>query len=381
MSAKELTHKERYVRLFRGEPVDRAPFNLIMAPNNQAIKRWATEGLDVEIDQDDPESYNRARDQITKMFGYDIRRGYMLKIRGFIWPEFPEEVISETDEMVSLKTRWGGIKRQPKGLGRMALQEEAPVTDWESWEPFKERLVADTPGRMPANWQEVSATARTTDLPVYSGDLPIGFFGAPRELLGTERLCTSFYDHADLITDILDTLCELWIELYTKACRDAPFDYYFIWEDMCYKNGPLISPATFREFLLPRYRRFISALKSAGVKLIMVDSDGDTRKLVPLWIEAGVDITFPWETQYGLDITSVRRAFPHVGIIGGINKSALAFGRDAVDRELEKTEWMLKQGRYIPGLDHETPPEVSWEVFRYYCERLRDLVWNTPPVC
>ncbi|TFH04276.1 MAG: hypothetical protein E4H09_03850 [Spirochaetales bacterium] len=111
----------------------------------------------------------------------------------------------------------------------------------------------------------------------------------------------------------------------------------------------------------------------------MVDSDGDTRKLVPLWLEGGVDITFPWETQYGLDITEVRRSFPTVGMIGGINKSALALGRSGVDKELEKIPWMLEQGRFLPGLDHQTPPEVSWDAFKYYCERLRELVWNHRP--
>ena len=374
-----MTHKERYIRLFRGEPVDRAPFYLIMGPSWQALERWVTEGLDVELDPDRPETYSRASAHVCDMFGFDTNRGLKLPINGFVWPEFPEEVINETSDTRYLRTRWGSVKRQPKGVGRVALQETAPVTDWSGWEPIKERLKADTPGRFPNNWSRVCVEARATDFPVYTGDLPIGFFGGPRELVGTEGLCTMFYDNPELINDILDTLCDLWIELYTDAYRDAPFNYFFVWEDMCYKNGPLISPATFREFLLPRYKRFTSELKAAGVELIMVDSDGDTRKLVPLWMEGGVDITFPWETQYGLDIRTVRKAYPTVGMIGGINKSALAFGREAVNRELEKTAWMLQQGRYIPGLDHETPPEVPWDAFKYYCRRLREIVWNNPP--
>ncbi len=377
--AMELTHKERYLRLFNGEPVDRAPFYLIMGPSRQALDRWSNEGLEVELDVHDPMSYRRASAKVRDMFGFDTNRGYMLEIRAFVWPEFPEEVIDENNDYVHLRTKWGSVKRLPKEGGRMALQETPLVTDWESWEKIKVRLKADTPGRLPDNWSEVCAEARVTDFPVYTGDLPIGFFGGPRELVGTEGLCTMFYDNPSLISDILDTLCDLWIDLYSKAYHDAPFDYFFVWEDMCYKNGPLISPATFREFLLPRYKRLTSALKKLGVKLIMVDSDGDTRKLVPLWIEGGVDITFPWETQYGLDITTVRKQFPDVGIIGGVNKSALAFGKAAIDKELNKVAWMLEQGRYLPGLDHETPPEVPWNAFKYYCEELRELVWKHTP--
>jgi hypothetical protein len=375
----ELSHKERYLRLFRGEPVDRAPFYLIMGPSAQALDRWATEGLEVEIERGNPETCRRALAHILRKFGFDSQRGYPLEVNGFVWPEFPEEVIDENETMALVRTAWGSVKRQPKGVGRIALQDSPVVTDWDSWRSIRERLAPGTPGRLPADWSQVCTQARATDLPVYTGDLPVGFFGGPRELLGTERLCTLFYDDPALISEILDTLCDLWIDLYTAVYRDAPFDYFFVWEDMCYKNGPLVGPAVFREFLLPRYRRLISALKSAGVKLVMVDSDGDPRKLVPLWMEAGVDITFPWETQYGLDITSVRRAFPRLGMIGGIDKSALARGREAADRELEKTAWMLEQGRYLPGLDHQVPPEVSWDVFCYFCERLRDLVWSHRP--
>ena len=134
----ELTHKERYIRLFQGKPVDRAPFYLIMGPSKQALDRWAREGLEVELDPGDEESYSRAGQKVSEMFGFDTGRGFMLPSNGFVWPEFPEEVIEETDDVVHQRTRWGSVKRQPKGVGRMALQETAPVTHWDSWEPFKE---------------------------------------------------------------------------------------------------------------------------------------------------------------------------------------------------------------------------------------------------
>ncbi|TFH04275.1 MAG: hypothetical protein E4H09_03845 [Spirochaetales bacterium] len=240
--------------------MDRAPFYLIMGPSAQALDRWVTEGLDVDLDATDPASYARAAATVRDMFGFDTNRGVMLPVEGFVWPEFPEVVVEETDENIYRRTRWGSIKRGSKVLGRMLLQESAPVTDWASWESIKERLKPETPGRFPDNWETMCAEAKVTDFPVYTGDLPIGFFGGPRELVGTEGLCMMFYDNPDLVNDILDTLCDLWIEIYTRAYRDAPFDYFFVWEDMCYKNGPLISPSIFREFLLPRYKRFTSAL-------------------------------------------------------------------------------------------------------------------------
>ena len=146
-----MTHKERYVRLFRGESVDGAPFYLIMPPSRRALERWQTEGLEVQLEQNDPLSYRRAVDGIRGMFGFDTNRGYTLPLNAFVWPEFDEEIIEELEGFVYERTKWGSIKRAPKKVHRMALQDIPPVTDWRSWEPFKELLKADTPGRLPDN--------------------------------------------------------------------------------------------------------------------------------------------------------------------------------------------------------------------------------------
>jgi hypothetical protein len=40
---------------------------------------------------------------------------------------------------------------------------------------------------------------------------------------------------------------------------------------------------------------------------------------------------------------------------------------------------MLESGRYIPGLDHGVPDDVSWDNYRYFYEKLRELIWKYPP--
>lgn len=295
----------------------------------------------------------------------------MLRVRGVIWPEFERKIFEEKGDTVTVRNRWGGIEIDRKGnRDVMPLTLSGPVTDRASWEAVKERLDPNTASRLPApeKWAEICEKAMAGNEPVYAGDLPLGFFGAPRESLGFERQVTLFYEDPELMHEILDTLCDHWIDLFSRVQQDIPLDWYFIWEDMCFKGGPLISPELFCEFLLPRYKRFTSALRAQGCQHIMVDSDGDERPLVPLWLEGGVDIVFPWETQFGLDITEVRRRYPKLGMIGGINKFALAHGREAIDHELEKLPFMLESGRYIPGLDHGVPPDVSWDNYRYYVQ-------------
>jgi uroporphyrinogen decarboxylase len=365
----ELSNRDRFVRLFNGEPVDRVPFLDIMGFWQASLDRWKAEGLAADA----------TRQTVHEIIGFDGGRGFMLPIKGYIWPEFEPKVLKDDGRTILKQNRWGAVEQNLHDSGVMPITISGPVKDRPTWEKIKERLNPDTPGRLPPDWNDLCRRAKASGNPIYTGDLPLGFFGAPRELLGFEQLAFLFYDDPALLHEILDTLCDLWVTLLDRVQKDITLDWYFIWEDMCSKNGPLISPALFREFLLPRYKRFTAALRTAGCRHILVDSDGDQRPLTPLWVEGGVTILFPWETQFGLDITEVRRRHPKLGMIGGINKFALAHGREAIDEELKKIPFMLERGRYIPGLDHNVPSDVSWDNYRYFYDRLRDLIWKYPP--
>jgi hypothetical protein len=59
---------------------------------------------------------------------------------------------------------------------------------------------------------------------------------------------------------------------------------------------------------------------------------------------------------------------------GGIPKSEIAKGPEAVDRILQPVEEVLKTGGYIPFGDHFIPPDVSWECFSYYRKQVNELI-------
>jgi hypothetical protein len=66
--------------------------------------------------------------------------------------------------------------------------------------------------------------------------------------MGFDNLMYMFYDDPGLVFEILEVLCDLWIDVYTEIQKNIALDYIFIWEDMCSKSGPLIGPALCREF-------------------------------------------------------------------------------------------------------------------------------------
>ena len=359
-----LTSRDRFVRLMRGEPVDRAPFFPVFRPWPQTIERWRQEGL--------PEEYD------YRALGFDGDLRHKLPVNAFWCPSYERQLLDdEGDAQVVIDER--GVKRRERDGGWSIEFLAHPVHDRCDWDRLKDRLDPACAARFPDDWAAFCTQHAQRTEPAYAGDLPCGFFGGPREILGFERLLYLFYDDPGLLCDILDTLCDLWVEVFPRAIRDAPIEFFFIWEDMCYRKGPLIGPELFRKYLLPRYQRLTAALREAGVDIIMVDTDGDPRVLIPLWLEAGVTCLFPWETQMDLDITEVRRQYPTLQMIGGIDKSQLTHGREAIDKELEKIPFMLESGRYLPAVDHFIPPDVSWDDYRYFCERLRELIERYPP--
>lgn len=368
-----LTNRERFLRLMRGEPVDRAPFAACFLAWDETLARWHAEGLPREAS---------ARVDFLDVVGVDFYvHRHKAPIHAFMWPGIERRVLEEEGDTRVLIDAFGARQRVHKNATGMPEFLEFPVADRADWDAIRWRFDPATPGRLPEQgpWRDFCAASEQLTDPCYAGGLPSGFFGGLRQLLGLERLAMAFHDDPVLIEDMLDTLCDLWVDLYPRAFNEARVDMFIVWEDMCYRNGPMLSPEMFRRFLVPRYRRLTAAVREAGVDIIMVDTDGDPRLLIDAWLEGGVTGLYPWETQMGLDITQVRRAHPTLQMMGGIDKGRLAFGRQSIDQELRKVPFMLESGRYLPCLDHSVPPNVAWDDYCYFSDQLRRLIERHPP--
>jgi uroporphyrinogen decarboxylase len=160
------------------------------------------------------------------------------------------------------------------------------------------------------------------------------------------------------------------VTVLARALREVRLDWFLWWEDFSFKTGPLISPAIFREFLFPRYRRCNDALLAAGVDVIFLDTDGNPTVLLPLLLEAGVNGTYPMEAAAGMDPLALRREFGRDLLLwGGVDKRTLTRGEAEIRKELlRKLPPLLDDGGYIPQLDHLAPPDIPYRNWLYYLE-------------
>ncbi|RKY65730.1 MAG: hypothetical protein DRQ02_09850 [Candidatus Latescibacterota bacterium] len=291
-----------------------------------------------------------------------------------VFPPFEYKVLEENERhQIAINEEGIKIKIMKDSPDSMPQWLEYPVRDKKTWEDFKKRLNPYSPERYPSNWEELKKQLNERDYPL--GIRAGSFYGFLRDWIGVENLSMMFYDNPKLIEEMEEYLEWFYIETIKKAITEVKFDFAFIWEDMCFNKGSLISPQLFRKFLLPHYKKITDFLRKHGIDIIEVDSDGNLNELIPLWLEGGVNAVFPLEVAAGNDAVTLRKKYgKDLILFGNIDKRALSKGKKEIKEEImRKVPYLISTGGYFPHVDHDILPDVSWDNVQYYLEVLRSL--------
>jgi hypothetical protein len=198
-----------------------------------------------------------------------------------------------------------------------------------------------------------------------------GYFWFPRVLFGIEGHLYAFYDYPELMLEINRDLTE-----YHKKCLEVVYShikpqFMTIAEDMSYNLGPMLSKKQYDKFMLPFYRELIPHIKRGGAK-VLIDTDGQVEPLIPWFLEGGIEGILPLERMAGVDVNRIRKNYPELIMIGAFDKTVMRRGEAAMRAEFERILPAIRSGRYIPSVDHQTPPDVTPENYRIYMRLLRE---------
>lgn len=357
-----MTPHERFLATMHFKSVDRTPL-WEWGPWPSTLRRWQRESLGKG---NNPPQFAECENKVQ--CGVDL----------WMRPRYEERVISEDDESVVKVSDRGVVMRTFKSPDAISMPEhiEYPVKTRADWEKLKKRFDASDPARFPVNWNEKCEQWRKTGpVLIFQGPRSPSLFGFVRELIGPERIFYAFYDEPEMVHDMMEFITQFIIDLLPRVLDEAPLTSLFFWEDMCYRNGPLISPSMFREFMIPRYRRITDLARSKGIDQNFVDSDGNVTELIPLWLESGISGIYPMEVAAGMDVVKLRSEYgKDLLMTGGIDKRVLAQDRKSIDAELEAKIPLTEKGGYIPHIDHAIPHDVPYENFAYYWEKKKALL-------
>jgi len=357
----------------------------------EAIERWQKEGLPKEAHPLRVVSLGQDRTEFLPVYNLSRcgRPYFNPPYYVAIVPWFQRTVLKEDAETQTVRDEDGIVYRISKTVpGVLPQYLEYPVRDRSTWERYRKLLDPHTPERWPIGWDRIDLTRTMYDhdprlqgRPWNDRDFPLGMtglslMGLPRNFMGLENYSLALYDEPALVEQIADHMLWWNMEMFKKVFASGiRLDFCYLWEDICYKSGPLFSPDMMRRIMVPRWKKFTDFLRANGVPVILLDCDGNVEQLLPLVLEGGLNGILPFEAAAGNDILQTRKRYGrNLILFGGIDKRALAAGRQRIEEELQRVARpLLAQGGYFPMLDHYAPPDISFENYLYYKMKLKSL--------
>ena len=365
-----MTSRERFRRQMHFQNIDRG-IHWEFGYLSETIERWHREGL--------PQGITKGEGSFSVEEYFGVEKYFMIPIDNGPLPGFTGDVkiLKEEKGKRIEELPDGTIQEvQTEGIHTIPHYIKMPVSNWDDWKRFKERLNPDTPGRIMCDPAKLNEELRHSNSPV---GIHFGsYFGTPRNWVGFEQISLMLYDKPDLVEDIIETLTVLYETNLARVLPEIEVDFAAGWEDICFRNGPMISPAMFKSIVVPRLKRVTALLRQHGVDVIWTDCDGNINDLVPLWLECGLNCMFPIEVHAGSDPVQLRKRYGrNILLRGGIAKYQLSLGKEEILKELRRVEKIVEDGGYIPHGDHRIPEDVPYENYRYYIrEKLSMLGWK-----
>lgn len=376
---------ERAIAILDYQPYDRVPV-IHFGYWRETLVKWASEGhIPAEWARNWGDG-NPVDLLLNQRLGFDHGWQQFCYPNGFLDPGFTHEVIRKLpDGSEHVRDGNGVVLLRMPGAGSIPAEIEHLLVDRPSFEQHYRHRLQWRPARVDDMVIHEADGNRTTfatgGLALLTGPRPYflglhlgSLLGNIRNVIGVEGLAYLQADDPALLAEIVALVGDL---CYRNAERvlaaGARFAYAHYWEDICYRNGPLVSPTFFSEVIGPHYRRITGLLHRHGIHLIGVDCDGCIDTLLPIWLENGVNVMFPievgtwsaslepWRGQYGRELRGV----------GGMDKRAFARDRAAVDAEVERLARLVDLGGYIPCPDHRIAPDACFELVCYYCAQMR----------
>lgn len=337
----QLTERERILRTYRHQEVDRVP--MIDSAWMGTQKRWHKEGMPENVWWED-------------YFGFD----HEIRVGTDNSPRFEIKVLDQNDRYKIQTSKWGVTKKIFCELDSTPENLNYYFDSSDKWEEAKKAMLTYHEDRIPwdrlkRDYPKWKAEGRFTQLLIW-----FGFDVAHSHMIGTENVLVGMLDEPEWITDVFDTYLKTSLD-HCQKILDAgyEFDGIFWYDDMGYKGTPFFSRETYRELLQPFHKKAVDWAHERGM-VTELHSCGFIEPLLPDILDTGVDMLNPLEIKAGMDPQKLKSMYgDKIGFHGGVN-AQLWDNIDLVKAEMERIIPIMKEGGgYIFASDHSIPNSVS----------------------
>ena len=349
-----LTGVERISRILRREPVDR--IGLLEHFWGDTQKKWRSEGH-LKEDED-----------LATHFGFDISECWPFNTVADL--DFKPEVLEETEETILIRDGNGAVLRKHKLHDATPEHVDFLVKGRAEWEEHSKPLLK--PERRRINFEAYTkakqAAAEADRFFCWGG---VNVFELMHPLCGHEHMLMGMALDADWVRDMVNTYAELTVSLLEILFDEAGKpDGLWFYEDLGFKQRPFMSPAMYRQIVMPGHKKTFDYAHSLGLPVI-VHSCGYVEPLIGALTEAGMDCLQVIEVKAGMDPLRIKREFgDEIALCGGMDaRNLVANDTDAIKRELEsKIPRLMQKGGYILHSDHSIPDTCEYETYRFFVD-------------
>jgi uroporphyrinogen decarboxylase len=311
---KEMTSRERVQCVLSGGIPDRVPFNFWMDRDKMAEydQKW---GADFRLTH----------------YGVDVIEAFQLIN---YWPTLTPKMYFDG------KTYW---QTEPM-VESLSDALNLPLPD-----PTNTAIYADIEEKR----------AKNPDKAIFVlANAPLGIF-EPLRL--AENLYMELYDCADEIHEILTRMKPVMMEATRRTCA-LDIDVLYVADDICGRDGALVSPKQLREFHFNYLREVVDIAHEAGKK-VFYHTDGRVTGILDLFMEYGYDGINPYEPRYNDAQEFVDRTNGKLMLYGTLDNCKIipdGTVEDIQEHVREKFRILGKEGRLIFST-HDIPAHCPQE--------------------
>jgi len=272
---------------------------------------------------------------------------------------------------------WGVTERWPKGIVAsfpVHDDEHKVVVDIKKWRDVVKHPNLDLPDEAWAKSIEADKQVNREEL-FYATSIFPGVFEALHYLMGMEDALTNFVEEPEEMRALIDYIADYMCKRSDMIARYFKPDMLMFSDDLGSSRNSFISPDMFEEFLLPAYKKVFGRYRENGCELIYHHNDSFSANLVPLMIEAGVDIWQGCVTNNNVP-ELVKKYGGQISFMGDIDNSLVDksdWTKDLIEREVRRACESNGKLYFIPCMTMALGPSVYPGVFEYIDECIDNM--------
>jgi hypothetical protein len=193
-----------------------------------------------------------------------------------------------------------------------------------------------------------------------------------KELMTLEQFFYAMNDYPDSVEKLAEEM-QPFYQAIQDCAAETPAEVVMLGGNY---DDAITYPPFFRKYILPALSAYAPALHEKG-KLLMTHTDGENRKLLPLYREAGFDIAdsvcpYPMTS---CTLEELHEAFAgRIAIWGGIPSVLLCRESASEDEFRHSIDDLLsrygRETRFVLGVSDMVTADCEWDRMRYISERV-----------